>query len=921
VRDKTLRSVALRVKSPRETIASATIVSSRMETKRELAEILRALRQSLADRSDDVARIDRALALVERDADPGRIPAQREWLESILDRIPSPLVLVEAETARVLFANVAANRLAGVSLVDRGPEPRTPRMTLRDGTPIAAADLPTMRAARGEVLNGLEVDWHSDHGVVSLLTYSALLPAMHGNPSVAIVHYIDVSARRRLEDEQHILADIGNVLVSRLDFHAAVPDVAKRVLTRFADACGVEFVDDRGDVETLALVHRDPEKQPALSDAAAILRHDDDKTSALVRDIDDTFLRTLAGDEPQLARMRRLDAGSRIAVPLYAAGRVLGSFGVARSRGRAPFDERDLRLVEAIAQRITIAVDNSMLFGTAQQANRRLMALQEVTEAALSLRSIETIARAACGGVRTAFGADAASILLVEGEARFRLVAADGLVDRAEYDEDVPISRGIAGLALRTGSLQVVDDAQSVELARPFLREAAIRSLLVAPLRMDRQAIGVLQVGSRHGRRFSDDDLRLLQLIADRVAIGIEHHRLLASERAARADAEAANRMKDEFLATMSHELRTPLNAIVGWTALMQTAASDTRLVQKALDTIQRNAKSQARLIEDLLDVSRIISGKLNLVLGETDLRAIVLAAIDAVRPAADSKSIALSESLESIDGVIADGDRLQQVVWNLVSNAVKFTPKGGAVDVQLARAGSDVRITVSDTGEGIPSEVLPFVFERFRQADSSLTRRHGGLGLGLAIVRHLVELHGGSVAAESAGPGSGSRFTVTLPTRVARNAVPEVISSASVARAVNEEPRLLRGVKVLAVDDDADARELLATLLGRAGAVVTTAGSSRAAIEIVSSTLPDVIVCDIGMPEEDGFTFVRRLRRLESARGGEIPAIALTAYARTDDARAAIEAGFQRHIAKPVEPGHIIGSIAEVFYARNAAS
>jgi PAS domain S-box-containing protein len=856
-----------------------------------------------------------------------RLEAQQRWLETIFDRIPSPLLIVEAGTARVLFANAAANRLAGQSLVHLSLDANPPRLTNRDGDPLPLDEYPAVRAARGETLDGHEFDWHSQDSVHSLLAYSAALPPMHGNPAAAVIHFIDVTARRRAEREQELLADVGNVLVSRLDFHAAVPDVARRVLARFAEVCAIDFVDERGEAETLALAHRDARKEPLLEGVpdlfagARVL----DRTTAgafLVRDVDEEFLGALPVEETQRDRIRQLGIGSLVVVPLFAAGKVLGSFGVARTRGQIPFDERDARLVEGIAQRITIAADNSMLFGTAQQANRRLMALQEVTEAALSLRSAEAISRAACAGVRLAFGADTTSILLAEGDSRFRIVATDGLAAGFEGEVEIPVSRGAAGEALRTGAMQIVDDAQQVDVARPYLHSAGIKSLLVAPLRIDRQTLGVLQVGTRQPRHYSDDDLRLLQLIADRVAIGIEHHRLLESERSARADAEAANRMKDEFLATMSHELRTPLNAIVGWTALMRTASGDPRLVSKALDTIQRNAKSQARLIEDLLDVSRIISGKLNLVLGDTDLRAVVLAAIDAVRPAADSKVIALRETLEPIDGMFADGDRLQQIVWNLVSNAVKFTPKGGAVEVRLERAGSDVTITVADTGEGIPTDVLPFVFERFRQADSSLTRRHGGLGLGLAIVRHLVELHGGAVAAESTGPGAGSKFIVTLPVRVAR------LVTTAPAQPADETTRdaptlaLLRGVKVLAVDDDADARELLATLLARAGADVTTAASSRAAIEIVPSVRPDVIVCDIGMPDEDGYTFVRRLRQLEIERGGSIPAIALTAYARVDDARAALEAGFQQHVAKPVDPAHIIGSVAEVVrYARNAAS
>ena len=401
----------------------------------------------------------------------------------------------------------------------------------------------------------------------------------------------------------------------------------------------------------------------------------------------------------------------------------------------------------------------------------------------------------------------------------------------------------------------------------------------------------------------------------------------------ARDEAEAANRSKDEFLATLSHELRTPLNAILGWAHLIALSPDDPETRREGLGIIERNTRAQVRLIEDLLDVSRITSGKLRLEVRPVDLAAVVGAALDAVRPAAEARGVRVDAVLDPRAGPVSgDPDRLQQVAWNLLSNAIKFTPRGGKVQARLERINSHLEIVVADTGQGIPPEFLPHVFERFRQADSSSTRPYQGLGLGLAITRHLAEIHGGSVHAASAGPGQGATFTVRLPPLVARPETPPAATGAAAAAHVHlgaEEvalppaapaaeavtPGELAGVRVLAVDDDPDARTLLGRILGRQGAEVRLAGSASEGFELAAGPRGqfEVILCDLEMPGEDGYGFVRRLRALPIERGGGTPVVALTAYARGEDRTRVLRAGFDLHLPKPVAPAELVAVVASL--------
>jgi signal transduction histidine kinase len=450
-----------------------------------------------------------------------------------------------------------------------------------------------------------------------------------------------------------------------------------------------------------------------------------------------------------------------------------------------------------------------------------------------------------------------------------------------------------------------------------------VRGMLAAPLSgRDGTRLGIIYLSDRESGHFSADDEVILVQLSQMASIAIENT-LFAEER-------EANRIKDEFLATLSHELRTPLNAILGWTQLL-LMNKPTGELARGLEVIHRNVKAQTKLIEDLLDVSRITTGKLRLNVRPVYLGPLITSAIDGVQPSADARGVQLGSNLEPLADhpVMGDADRLQQVVWNLLSNAVKFTATGGSVHVTGFRSGHQVTVQVTDSGQGIPAEFLPFVFDRFRQADSSSTRSHGGLGLGLTIVRAIIEMHGGSVRAESGGEGRGSTFTFTLPVAAVRPEAKEggsaltaparIVELGGEPTSVSEDGGSLAKVHVLLVDDEADALELTAEILRRCGARVTTAGSAAEARELLQRQRPDVLVSDIAMPGEDGFALLQSVRMLPPELGGSVPAVAMTAYAREEDRARSLAAGFRCHIPKPIDPPGFVAALAEL--AREGAS
>jgi len=418
-------------------------------------------------------------------------------------------------------------------------------------------------------------------------------------------------------------------------------------------------------------------------------------------------------------------------------------------------------------------------------------------------------------------------------------------------------------------------------------------------------------VQSYERRAYQPEHATAMRMAANLMAVAIENAQLLARESQARAEAEESNRLKDDFLATVSHELRTPLTAVLGWARMLESPTLGEAQAARAIQTIQRNAKAQAEIIDDILDVSRIVTGNLYLNLEPTELAPIVEAAINVVRPTAEAKHIQVQTNFADQPAVVSgDAQRLQQIVWNLLSNAVKFTPQGGHVRVTTRQTGSQVHLEISDNGQGISAEFLPHVFERFRQADSSTTRKHGGLGLGLAIVRHLTEIHGGTVHAESDGEGKGATLTVILPLLTDDELVS--VGDDQKETSSRDQPDL-EGIHVLVVDDDAGAREMISAALNERHARVTAVASAREALQAIRRKRPDVLVSDIAMPIEDGYDLIEQIRALEANNGKLIPAVAMTAYAREEDRHRALASGFQSYLAKPIEPADLIEVVASL--------
>ncbi|HEV7681388.1 MAG TPA: response regulator [Pyrinomonadaceae bacterium] len=517
--------------------------------------------------------------------------------------------------------------------------------------------------------------------------------------------------------------------------------------------------------------------------------------------------------------------------------------------------------------------------------------------------------------------------------------------DEEVSSDEVPavIERALKYMVTKRRPLRLTDsddllrtDGKTSELVHCFLG---------APLLSSRGVCGWVYVLNKlDAEEFSEADERLAATLATQVVVayenavlysGAQKHaselqleiterkqaesaraQMLLREQAARADAEQANRTKDEFLATLSHELRTPLSAILGWSHLVRTGKLNEPQMSRAFETIERNARSQSQLIDDLLDVSRIITGKLQIEPQPVDLCQVIEDSIEGVRPALEAKNIQLETRLEAAGCfVLGEANRLQQVFWNLLSNAVKFTRENGNVRVEVSRVGEQVQVSVSDSGIGITPEFLPHIFDRFRQADGSTTRVHGGLGLGLSIVKHLVLLHRGDVKVESAGKDQGATFVVSLPVS-SQVSADEIEKQRTMDQEGDRLPAnfstLLEGVRILVVDDEADSRELVAAILTRCGAQVRSCESAEEALKVFALWKPDVLVSDIGMPKEDGYSLIKKLRKLRLKLAKEIPAVALTAYATDDDRSRALAAGFQTHVAKPIEPEALVKSIAD---------
>ena len=792
-----------------------------------------------------------------------------------------------------------------------------------------------------------------------------------GNPIGFVGIHRDITERKRAEEQREqlireqvarleaeeqgrksaFLAEASKVLASSLDYEITLANMAKLAVPYIADWCAVDILDENQVIRRVAIAHLDPSKVELAwklnrlapdnlnqsTRLPTVLRTGE---SAIATEISESSLVAAAKDAEHLELLRSLGLNSLMIVPLLARGRTLGAITFVTAESGRCYTPADLPLVEDLARRAALAVDNARLYRQtrearqiAEEAAERNATLQAVTAALSEALTPAQVAQVVVTQGRRALDACAGFIaLMTDNDETLEVVQALGypqeMLDTGTLyplTVSVPLTD-----AVRTGKPLLIESrAIWAERYPQIVTKYDHNAWADIPLIIEGRTVGGMSFSFHQARQFSKDDCAFMLALAQQSAQAIERARAYAAERQARADSEAArsaaetaNRTKDEFLATLSHELRTPLNAMLGWTQLLLSRKFDEAKMVRALETIDRNTKSLAALIEDILDVSRIMTGKLHLSVRACELFSVIEAAIEAVRPAAEAKTIQIECVLDSSVGPVwGDANRLQQVVWNLLSNAIKFTPSGGQVTVKLERITGDLtgnayaQIQVSDTGKGISPDFLPYVFERFRQENSTSTRLYGGLGLGLALVRYLVELHGGTVQASSPGEGLGATFRVQLPLWAVRSkSKPQPSVQPAVTNTVPPDNLpALNGLRVLIVDDEADARDLLATILEQSGAQVTAAACATEAFDFLSQSRVDVLVSDIAMPIVDGYALIRQVRELEAERGEYIPAVALTAYARESDRTSALEAGFQVHLAKPYDPDELVNVVAKL--------
>jgi signal transduction histidine kinase/ActR/RegA family two-component response regulator len=864
-------------------------------------------------------------------------------LEAILEGVADG-ISVQDRSGRVIFANTAAAKVCGFSsvegLLEATPEEVVGRFEILDerGNPFPGEDLPGRRvlAGAGSASAVLRVrERASGREWWSAVRATALLDA-DGKPELAINIWNDVSAQRRAEEHERYLAQAAVALSSSLDYEAMLATLAGLLVPGLADWCSIHLLE--GEVlENVTVAHVDPEKLAVAHehqrryppDRAAphgvwsVLRSGESEVHA---EISDEMLVQGARDAAHLEILRSVGMQSVALVPIRTRERVLGTLSLISAQSGRRYQKDDITLLEELGRRAGTAIENVRLYAAEKKAREQLELLARAGEAFSGALDYEETLRSVVRITLPMLG-DFAFFDVVEGAEVRRLAAAhddpviDALIGQTRWVRSERKDKNLCALSSGdTGFHPDTDDAWKQDVATgpehlDVLRQLALGSMITVPLRARGEVLGSLTVCfGKSGRRHTRDDVKLAEEVARRAGIAVVQVRLYEEAQAAAKRAEEASRIKDEFLATVSHELRTPLNAIVGWSTLLRDRSKDPSLA-KGIDVIHRNAQAQRKIIEDILDVSRVITGNLRLELKPADLVAIVRDSIEVLRPSATAKRITMELTPPADIGlVVADPERLQQVVWNLLSNAVKFTDTGGIV-VGIQQERSKLVLSVTDTGRGIDADFLPFAFERFKQADGSTTRRVGGLGLGLAIVRHIVELHGGQVRAESAGPGAGATFTMTLPIRAVVPAAEDGAMSSSrrgeqLARAASNA---MRGLRVLVVDDEPDARDLLEAVIAEAGGTVHTAATASEGIELLQRFRPHVVVSDIGMPEEDGYGFMRRVRALDPSLGGGIPAIALTAYTRGDDVTRALSAGFTTHLGKPVNPDDLVAAVVSL--------
>jgi signal transduction histidine kinase/ActR/RegA family two-component response regulator len=738
----------------------------------------------------------------------------------------------------------------------------------------------------GRAVQGLEA-MHLRKDGTSIAVTSWAVPCAQGNRHGALALVADVSDSNRLHAEREDL--LRTVSAERGWLKAVLEQSPAGIIIAEAPSGRILLVSDR-----VPSIMRQPVPWPATAEA---YRH--------VQAFHPEDGRRYEPHELPLARAIR--QGEVINGEYIEILRGDGTRGFTRLSA-APVRDADGRIVAGIVVFLDITEQ-----ALAERRTRQLAEL--VAQLSASNTPAEVFTVIIEKGIQALAAYAGAVHMLDATRAHLQLAAAIGYPRevRDEYQRLPLDDSSLPCDAVRTGApIFLQREEWEARYERKPSPASATRSLGALPLRVSGDTAGVLTLSFDTPRLFTETDRLFMGTLADHCGQALERALLYEAEQKARMGAEAANRAKDEFLAILSHELRTPLNAIMGWAQILrQRLATDDPLTLKALDALERGARTQELLVGDLLDVSRIISGKFQIEPRPMHLPPVLAAAVDAVRLSAQSKDIDIDVDIPTeMDPIFGDPARLQQVALNLLSNAVKFTPKGGRVSVRVDRSASQARLTIADTGEGIDPAVLPFVFDRFRQGDASTTRTHGGLGLGLAIVRHVVEAHGGTVAAQSDGPETGASFTVTLPIMTFSDGVAP--PPAPRFRRLTDKP--LAGVRVHVIEDDVDSREFVRVVLERAGAEVQTFESAAPALEALRSSRPDAVLCDIGLPEMDGYALIDRMRGLEGEfTGPRLSIAALTAYASADDRRRALIAGFDLHIAKPIDANDLVAVVASL--------
>ncbi|HEX8499910.1 MAG TPA: PAS domain S-box protein [Pyrinomonadaceae bacterium] len=820
-------------------------------------------------------------------------PAPRldeEQLRRVLDAIPSPVSYVDTGL-RFRYNNRAYDAWTGV------PHERLYGLHIREvlGEKAYAEVLPYAEAAlagREASFEG-ELEYADGTRRYVSVSYTPDFDAA-GRVLGFVAHVKDLSARRRAEESTRFRSQ----LLDTVEQAVIATDLEGKITywNRYAERLYGWPAAEAVGRDVLEVTPAETSAEQAAEIMSRLLAGEPWSGEFGVRRRDGTCFPALVTDSPIHDE----------------AGRLVGVVGVSsdlteRNESEAAVhraERRALREYETLLQRLTHLAES---LGTARD---HLTVFRDLRDFAL--------VSVPCIGI----------FISLYDEERDVRVAQYGWGDDAEVDVSqlppMPVTAtGPNSQAVRTGQVVITNDYWETkqkgggQLGVLVGEDNGLRpqSSLVVPMALMGRIVGTVEVQSYENRAYRAEHVTAMRMAANLAAVAIENMRLLQFETRARASAEEASRLKDEFLATLSHELRTPLTAILGWASMLRDSRLDEQTFKMAVEIVERNARTQQQIVDDILDVSRIITGHLRLEAGPVDLRHVVEDAAETVAPAAAAKSIRLRAEFEpGVGPVTGDPRRLQQVVWNLLLNAVKFTPIGGEVRARLGRSDSHARLTVTDTGAGIRPNFLPYVFDRFRQGDQSTTRVYGGLGLGLAIVRHLVELHGGTVKAESEGEGRGSTFTVELPLLRGEDSgsrVGEGTEAGGESASPRTQPAILAGLSVLVVDDEPDALHLLKAVLEMRGARVTAVGSAEEAWRALEAAWPDLLLCDIGMPGEDGYQLIRRVRAHGSGRGRSLPSVALTAYAGEADRDRALEAGYQLHVAKPVDPAALVEAIA----------